>query len=266
MSLWDSTSIISRINRNDTSAVPDEHFVKVLNRSSKVSEITTGAFDVTVGPLVRAWGFSIKNNKPLPDSSTILRLKKLIGYQKVSLQNDKIIKVDTAIQLDFNGIAQGYTVDLISEFLQTHGIHDYLVEIGGEVSTKGLNRERSVWQVGIDKPVDTQTNGRPLQTIIALQDKALATSGSYRHYLKKDGKKLSHVIDPATGYPVSHSLVSVSVLADDCMSADAFATAFLVMGIEKALMVARDQQLKIYCIYTDEDGNFQIKATEGFLE
>lgn len=266
MSLWDSTSIISRINRNDTSAVSDEHFMNVLTRSGQVSEITKGAFDVTVGPLVRAWGFSIKNNKPLPDSSTIDQMKKLIGYQKVSLQNDRIVKADPDIQLDFNGIAQGYTVDLISEFLQTHGIHDYLVEIGGEVRTKGLNRERSVWQVGIDKPVDTLTNGRPLQTIIALQDKALATSGSYRHYLKKDGKKLSHVIDPATGYPVSHSLVSVSVLADDCMSADAFATAFLVMGIEKALMVARDQQLEIYCIYTDEDGNFQVKATGGFLE
>ena len=266
MSLWDSTSIISRINQNDTSAVPDEHFMNVLNRSSQISVITGGAFDVTVGPLVRAWGFSIKNNKPLPDSATIHQMKKLIGYQKISLVDDRIVKADPEIQLDFNAIAQGYTVDLMSEFLQTYGIHDYLVEIGGEVRAKGVNREGSLWQVGIDKPVDTLTTGRPLQTIISLQDKALATSGSYRHFLKKEGKKLSHIIDPATGYPVSHTLVSVSVLADDCMTADAFATAFLVMGIEKAMMVARDQQLEIYCIYTDEDGNFQVKATAGFLE
>jgi thiamine biosynthesis lipoprotein len=265
MSLWDSTSIISRINRNDTIAVPDEHFLKVFNRSKQISEITGGAFDVTVGRLVRAWGFSIKHDRPLPDSATISQMQKSVGYQKVSLINHRIIKSDPDIQLDFNGIAQGYTVDLICDFLQIRGIRNYLVEIGGEVRAYGQNERGTLWQVGIDKPVDTLTEGRPLQTILSLQNKALATSGSYRHYIENKGKKLSHVIDPSTGYPVSHALVSVSVLADDCMTADAFATAFLVMGMEKAMMLASEHHLEIYGIYADQEGNLLVRATSGFL-
>jgi FAD:protein FMN transferase len=264
MSLWDTSSLITRINKNDSTAIPDEHFIKVFGMAQEISESTDGAFDVTIGPLVKAWGFSRKNMGPPPDSSDIDSLLKITGYRKVQLVDGRIKKEDPRITLDFNAIAQGYTVDIIAAFLRSRGIDNYLVEIGGEIMTNGKNQRNMAWQVGIDSPVDTLAEGRPLQTTIALQDKALATSGSYRKYIMKDGKKLSHVIDPATGDPLHQKVLSVSVLAEDCATADAYATAFLVLGIEKAMVIAKEKGLEVYCIYADDSGIFQTVATQGF--
>src|SRR5688572_9337217 len=217
MSLWDSTSLISRINNNDTSVIVDEHFENVFNKSLEVYVRSGGSFDPTVSPLVKAWGFSFKKGLPPPDSTQVDSLKNLIGFNKVKLSNGKLLKDDPRIEIDFNAIAQGYTVDLISEFLEGKGIDNYLVEIGGEVRAKGVNERDSVWVIGIDKPVENPGEERPLQTTVAIKDQSLATSGSYRKFIERDGKKFSHVIDPFTGYPVSHHMLSVSVIADDCM-------------------------------------------------
>jgi thiamine biosynthesis lipoprotein len=264
MSLWDTSSLITRINKNDSTALPDEHFIKVFRKAQEISENTGGAFDMTVGPLVKAWGFSRKNIGPPPDSSSVDSLLKITGYRKIQILDGRIKKEDPRITLDFNAIAQGYTVDLIAAFLRSRGVENYLVEIGGEIIAKGKNQRNMAWQVGIDKPVDSLAEERPLQTTIALHDNALATSGSYRKYIMKDGKKLSHVIDPSTGYPMNQNLLSVSVIAEDCATADAYATAFLVTGIEKAMVIAREKGLEIYCIYADDSGLFQTVATPGF--
>jgi len=258
MSLWDSNSVISRINRNEPNVRVDEHFAAVFQKAHDISEITGGAFDATVGPLVKAWGFSFKKGLPPPDSAQVDSLRQLIGFQKIRLENGILQKADPRMEIDFNAIAQGYTVDLISSFLEKNGVKNYLVEIGGEVRTLGVNDRNEIWKIGIDKPVENEKEGeRPLQTTVALSGKSLATSGSYRKFVVRDGKKFSHAIDPKTGYPITHNLLSVSVTAEDCASADAYATAFLVMGMEKAMEMAERLGLEIYCIYADETGVLQ---------
>ena len=262
MSLWDSNSIISRVNRNEAGVQVDEHFAAVFQKAKEVSEITGGEFDVTVGPLVKAWGFSYKKGLPPPDATKVDSLRQLIGYQKIQLENGVVQKADPRMEIDFNAIAQGYTVDVIAEFLEKNGVKNYLVEIGGEVCAAGQNDRGTVWQIGIDKPVENEAEGnRPLQTTLPLSGKSLATSGSYRKFVVRDGKKFSHAIDPNTGYPIDHNLLSVSVLADDCATADAYATAFLVMGMEKAMGMAERLGMDIYCVYADETGLLQVRTT-----
>lgn len=264
MSLWDSTSLISRINRNDTAYIVDEHFEKVFRKAFEVYHITDGSFDPTVSPLVRAWGFSFKKGLPPPDSTQVDSLHKLIGFRKVKLEDGVILKDDPRIEIDFNAIAQGYTVDLISNFLEQKGIEDYLVEVGGEVRAKGINERDSTWVIGIDKPTKNGGDQRPIQATVVLQDRSLATSGSYRKFFERDGKKYSHVIDPTNGYPVMHNMLSVSVIAKDCTTADAYATAFLVMGMDKAFEKALELQLQIFCIYTHDDGTLSVRSTPDF--
>lgn len=264
MSLWDSTSILSRINRNEPGVIADEHLIKVYQRSQEVSGLTGGAFDITVGPLVKAWGFSYKKGLPAPDSNQVDSLLQLVGFQKIKLENGIFTKAQPDMQIDVNAIAQGYTVDLICDFLEKQGIRDYLVEVGGELRCAGKNERGAPWTIGIDKPLDHPEQERPLQTTIPLSQQALATSGSYRKFVVREGKKYSHAIDPATGYPITHNLLSVSVLAADCTTADAFATAFLVMGTERAMALAKAQNMEIYCIYEDEKGSLQVQSTAGF--
>lgn len=264
MSLWDSSSVISRIARNEADVMPDEHFIKVFIRAQEVSLATNGAFDITVGPLVKAWGFSYKKGLPPPDSMQVDSLLRLIGFQKVQLEDGRLKKADPRMEIDFNAIAQGYSVDLVADYFEQQGIKNYLVEIGGELRTLGVNNKGAAWAIGIDKPVENETDARPLQTTISLSGKSLATSGSYRKFVVRDGKKYSHTIDPKTGRSISHNMLSVSVIAADCITADAYATAFMVMGAEKAMELAQSGQLEIYCIYEDESGMLKASATPGF--
>ncbi len=259
MSLWDSTSLISKVNNNEYYESIDSHFLKVFEASKIVNQKSNGYFDVSIGPLVKAWGFSGRKGLPIPNDKQVDSLKKLIGSGKIKRIHLKIVKVDKRNQLDFNAIAQGYTVDVISDFLKEKGCNDYLVEIGGEVRAKGKNKEGKIWRVGIEKPQEE----RALEVIVKLEDRALATSGSYRKFFEKDGKKFSHAIDPMTGYPVTHNLLSISVLAKDCMSADAYATSFLVMGLEKAKILAEKEGLDFFAIF-EEKGKIKTFATFGF--
>lgn len=259
MSLWDSTSLISKVNNNQDYDQLDEHFIKVFNESQKTSKITEGYFDITVGPLVKAWGFSTKKGLPPPNIIQLDSLRALVDFSKVAMNNNRILKQEKKAQIDFNAIAQGYTVDVIAQFLEQKAIISYLVEIGGEVRAKGRNKEGKTWRVGIEKPNEENS----LQAVVNLDGKSLATSGSYRKFFVKDGKRFSHAINPHSGFPVSHNLLSVSVVAENCMKADAFATAFLVMGLEKAKEIAKKEDLTFYAIF-DQNGKYETYTSEGF--
>tara|TARA_R110001583_G_scaffold25760_11_gene93174 strand:+ start:42623 stop:43627 length:1005 start_codon:yes stop_codon:yes gene_type:complete len=258
LSTYKPESIISRVNNNDSTVALDHYFETVFKRSIEISEITNGAFDMTIAPLANAWGFGFKN-KLEPENIPVDSLLKIVGYQKVKLLNHKVVKEDSRIMFDPSAIAKGYGVDVIAEFLESKGILNYMVEIGGEIRVKGVSNKKRSWRVGIDQPIDDpEVKNREIQDILNLKDGAMATSGNYRQFYIKDGKKYAHTIDPKLGYPVQHSLLSASVIAPDCMTADAYATAFMVMGFEKSrAIVENDPNLDAYFIYTDIDGNYK---------
>lgn len=263
MSLWDKNSLITKINENRPYSSLDPHFIRVFDRGMEISKLSGGYFDITVGPLVRAWGFGAKKDEPHPDKNKIDSLKKFIGYQKITRAGQKIIKTRPEMQIDFNAIAQGYTVDIMAEFLNSKKIKNYLIEIGGEVRAQGTNAEKKNWRVGIEKPGKAQDEEADMQIVVRLNGQSLGTSGSYRKFFVKDGKKYSHSIDPFTGEPVSHSVLSITALTKDCMSADAFAKALLVVGLEKAKVMARNLDIDFYAIY-EESGALKTYATSGF--
>jgi thiamine biosynthesis lipoprotein len=266
VSIWVPGSIISRINNNDTSVVVDSRFRGNFNLSKRVFENTGGAFDPTVGPLVNAWGFGFTDRMKV-DSAVVDSLLPLVGFDKVKIINDRVVKDDDRIQFDFNAVAQGYSVDLTAELLESYGIENYLIDIGGEVLGHGEKPGGSYWKVGIEKPKDNASYGEGLKAIVRLKDKALATSGSYRKFYEENGIRYSHTIDPKTGFPVQHSLLSVSVLAGDCGTADAYATAFMVMGVDKTeKFLEKNRFLEAYLIYSDKNGNLKTWHTKGFSD
>lgn len=260
-------SIISRINNNDQNVRIDSMFREVFNKAREVTKISNGAFDITIGPIVNAWGFGPELPKKT-DSTLIDSLIQFVGMDKVRIEGNRLIKSDPGIKLDVNAIAQGYSVDVIADFLRDKGVKNYLVEIGGEVRTAGTKKKNIPWKVGVDKPYDNNIfPGRDLQVILALEDKSMATSGNYRKFYKENGIKYAHSINPKTGYPVRHKLLSVTVTAEDCMTADALATAFMVMGMEKSLkLVNQLDGVEAYFIYSDDKGDFCTKLTDGFKE
>jgi len=266
-SMWVEGSILSRVNRNGEGVELNAIFLELFEMSNKVYEKSGGAFDPTVGPLVNAWGFGFTDRMKV-DQHVVDSLLPLVGFNKVSLENNQVIKSDPRVQFDFNAIAQGYSVDLIGGLLEEKGILNYLIDIGGEVLGKGIKPDKSPWKVGIEKPQDNAGYGEGLKAIIALKDKALATSGNYRKFYEVDGIRYSHTIDPKTGYPVQHSILSVSVLADDCATADAWATAFMVSGLDQSIeILGRDKSLDAYFIYSGSStGDLRTYFTEGFKE
>ena len=264
VSLWDSGSVLSAINRNEASVKPDVLFTELFNLSSEVYKKSGGAFDPTVGPLVKAWGFGFSGRMKV-DQHIVDSLLPLVGFSKVTLEEGKIIKTDPRIQLDFNAIAQGYAVDLIAQFLSDKEIKNFLIDIGGEVLGMGNKPMGEKWKVGIEKPKDNANYGEGLQAIVNLENKALATSGNYRKFYEEDGMRYSHIIDPVSGYPAKHTLLSASVLAENCATADAYATVFMVLGLEKAKsFLSGRSNLEGFFIYTNETGELEIFFTEGF--
>jgi len=267
VSIYIPNSLISRINRNEQDVVIDNIFREIFIRSREVSEKTDGAFDITVAPLVNNWGFG-HTDKTGVDSAGIDSLKEFVDYKLVTIESGRIVKQDPRVMLDFNAIAQGGSVELIAGYLEGKGIDNYLVEIGGEVKAKGRKVNGDAWRIGIDKPIDDpDAKNRELQEIVRLTDKSLATSGNYRKYYIENGVKYSHTIDPETGFPVRHSLLSVTVVCDNCMLADAWATAFMVMGSEKSITMAEDiEGIEAYFIYSGKNGEPEIYCTEGFKD
>jgi thiamine biosynthesis lipoprotein len=265
MSLWDSTSLISKFNKVVAYQKVDEHFLAVLNKSKAIYAQSDGAFDPTVGALVKSWGFIRKKKLMIPSQQAIDSLLKNTGFDKVSSKGSVVFKENPNIQLDFNAIAQGYTVDVLAAQLEKHGIKNYMIELGGEITTKGKNKEGNTWRIGIEKPIYSEPvdEQNTIQNILGITNKSLATSGSYRNFIEKDGKRYSHIINPKTGKPVEHTILSVSVLARTCAEADAWATAFMVLGQEKSLELARKYGLEIQIILFEND-NFEVVQTEGF--
>ena len=251
LSMFNKESIISKVNNNQPVEL-NEMFVEVFQQAQKISEDTNGAFDITVAPLVNAWGFGFKNEQ-MPDKHAVDSLMAIVGYQKVSYDGKHIMKRDPRITLDCSAIAKGYGVDVVARLLEEKGIDNYMVEIGGEVVTHGISEKRVPWKIGVTKPTDDPLQeGNELQTVLNLTDKAMATSGNYRNFYYKGKRKYAHTIDPKTGYPVQHSILSATVLTNRCMRADAYATAFMVMGFEGAKKVLeRNPDLMAYLIYDD---------------
>jgi thiamine biosynthesis lipoprotein len=264
LSSYVDSSIISRINNNDPRVVPDSMFIAVFKKSKEVYETTNGMFDITVGPLVKTWGF-LKDTTIRHDSAHIKELLQYVGMNKVKLENNKIIKSNPSVILDVNAIAQGYSVDIVAQFLEKQKSANYLVEIGGEIRAKGINAKGKTWRVGIDKPEDSnQLAGENLQAIVEISNKSLATSGNYRKFFIENGVKYAHTINPKTGYPAKNNLLSATIIASDCMTADAYATACMVGGIEKSKDLLKNiKGLEGYLVYSDSIGNYKIFVTEG---
>lgn len=262
LSPFNKQSVITAINEN-RDITPDTLFLHVFTLAQEISTKTDGAFDITVAPLVNAWGFGFKNNIKT-DSATIDSILQYVGHDKVLLKDGKIHKQHPQTMLDCSAIAKGFGCDLVARMLESHGITNYLVEIGGEVVAKGKNDKARKWSIGINSPIDDASgNNNELQEIIHIGNKSMATSGNYRNYRYENGRKLSHTINPKTGHPVTHTLLSATVIADNCATADAYATAFMVLGKEKAIEICNSENLDAYFIYSDSTGNIQTSETEG---
>lgn len=281
ISLWVEGSLINRMNghkRRDTVFAffdTTKYFSVLFDVSKDIYKKTNGAFDPSVNPLVEAWGFGLKHKEKITKELIDSLLEK-VGFDDLSIdmnefyknryyyEKTEIFKGNPQVTLNFNAIAQGHSIDIVSEFLTTKGIENYMVEIGGELFCKGKNQHDKPWEIAIDKPVDNGTENS-YQTVIQVSNQAVATSGNYRHFYELDGKKYAHTINPKTGYPVDHSLLSVTVITTDCSTADAYATAFMVMGVEESLLfVEKNPSLKldIYMVY-DNKGKLGIAMNEG---
>ncbi len=264
LSTYEPTSIISQINQGNNVEV-DDLFKEMFYKAKEVTEKSDGAFDITLGPIINAYGFGYEEIETEIDSILIDSLLGLVGMNKVRIENNIFIKDDIRIKISGNAIAQGQAVDMISAYIETKGIKNYMVEIGGELKVKGLKYGKK-WKIGIDKPIEgNDVAGQELQTILALTDKAMATSGNYRKFYIKDGKKYSHSINPKTGYPSYQNILSATVLAEDCMSADAYATACMVSGLEKSIkIIESDPTLDAYFVYSDaETGEMKVYYTDA---
>jgi len=264
LSIYDSTSIISRINNNDPTVEADDWFVVVFNKSAEINSISGGAFDITVGPVVNAWGFGSKAVAK-HDTAFIDSLLQYVGMEKVKLENRKVIKKNPGVKLDVNALAQGYSTDLVCDFFKSKGISNYLVEIGGEVRGKGTNAGDQYWHIGIDKPTEgNMSSGESLQAIIEINNKSLSTSGNYRAFYVENGVKYAHTIDPKTGFPARNTLLSTTVVCDDCMTADAYATTFMVLGVEKSKELLRKLHgIEVYFVYSNQQGGYEVFFSEG---
>lgn len=239
MSLWDKNSLISQFNHTNETLEVDEHFVRVLQKAFHIYEESEGAFDPTIAPFLKVWGFERKTSNRPPTQQTLDSLSESVGLHWLLLDNNHVVKRKPNVQLDFNAIAQGYTVDVLAACLEKNGVVDYLIEVGGEVRAKGYNARGLPWRIAIEQPVSNESDEmNEFQHILMLPNKSIATSGSYRNFLEVDGKKLGHIIHPKTGQSIDNQVVSVTVVAPTCMEADAWATAFMVLGKEKSAEIA----------------------------
>ncbi len=263
LSTYVPVSIISRINNNEPGILVDPYFIDVFNKSMEVSQRTGGLFDVTVGPLVNAWGFGFSKKANI-DSARIDSILQYVDYKMLKLDRNKLIKEKNGIQLDFNAIAQGYSVDVLALYLEKKGVKNYLVELGGELIAKGKKNNEN-WKAGIEQPLQNTSSERKLEAIIELNNRALCTSGNYRKFYEENGKRYAHILDPRTGFPARQNILSASVLADDAMTADAYATSFMVMGLERSkqfLEENKDLNLEVFFIY-DENNIWKTYTSES---
>ena len=264
LSTYDSKSLISQLNAGLGITI-DAHLREMLNQSKEVYVNSKGYFDPTIAPLVQFWGFGPEANIN-KDTALVESILQLTGFNKLNYQANSL-KLPVGMSLDFNAIAQGYTVDLIAEYLEKEGIRNYMVEVGGEVRCLGENYQGKKWRIGVDKPTEEIDQQDRFQFIIAIDSAALATSGNYRKFWvdSLSGMRYSHTIDTKTGWPAKNRLLSASVVANKASTADAYATAFMAMGLEKSIKyLDQNKGLEVYLIYSDKEGNWQVYQSPGF--
>ena len=266
MSTYVPTSLISMVNKGDTLVTVDSMFIDVLKRSLEIADETNGSFDPTIGPIVRLWGFGFDEVRSDVTDEMVDDIKSKTGYQNVSV-NGLVVSVPTGFNLDFNAIAQGYTVDYLAEFLEKSGVDRYMIEVGGEVRARGTNENGNIWRIGVDKPTEDIDQQDRFQFIISLENTSLATSGNYRKFWvdEKTGARYSHTIDPQTGYPARNELLSASIVAPSAMDADAYATVCMVVGLTRCQeLLETKPDLEGYLIYDNGNGVWETSITDGF--
>lgn len=263
LSMFNPQSVISKINRGESDST-DLLFREMFVKAEQVNRETKGAFDITVAPLVNAWGFGFKTDS-FPSAGKIDSILQFVGMDKLALQGDRLVKQVEGMEIDASSIAKGLGTDLVADYLDRKGVTDYMVEIGGEIRAKGMSRKGRPWRIGIDKPIDDATGAmREIEMVVELTSGALATSGNYRNYYIHDGKKYAHTINPATGYPVQQDILSASVYTDSCMKADAYATAFMVLGLESAKEIVNNNPALEACFIYEQDEAMKKWTSPGF--
>jgi len=268
LSLYKPYTLINAFNNSEIGIRVDGHFIAVLKKSIRVYKETNGLFDITVQPLVQAWGFSVKKTDSLPGNDEITAIKECVGTNLLEIKGNFLSKKKPCVKIDMNGIAQGYSVDVLASFLEKNGIENYLVELGGEERLKGRKKPSGEKRkIGIESPDEDEFSDNPLKKISSLESGAITTSGSYRKFYESNGKKITHIINPKTGYPVENELVSVTVYAKDALTADAYDNALMLMGLKKALQfVEKRKDLAAYLIYKNKEGKIADTASSRFYK
>lgn len=265
MSLYKPYSLINRFNETNEGLDVDPHFAAVMRKSFAVYKATKGKFDVTVAPLVQAWGFGPKRIERFPDSAKVKQLLQCVGMNNLRLKGNHLTKRKSCISVDLNGIAQGYSVDVVADHLMKKGITAFVVEIGGELRMKGPKPDGSAMRIGIEGPASSSNAEPVIRHVIAINNGAITTAGNYRKYLQKGAKKIAHLIDPKTGYPLDNALISVTIYAEDAVTADGYDSPVMAMGVEEALdFVASRKGMEAYIIYHRKDGSVADTLTNGF--
>lgn len=264
LNVFDSSSVVSKVNRNEEVEV-DSFFISSFNTAMEVSEQTDGMFDITCAPLINLWGFGFCRMDSIT-SQTIDSIRTFVGFRKVRLKGNRVIKDDPRTLLNFSAVSHGFICDVIASMFDNKGIPNYLVEIGGEVMVKGVNPDNKNWRIGIVKPAgDTLDTNRKLEQAVKLKGRiGFATSGDYRNFYVKDGKKYAYILNPLTGYPATQDILSATVIANNCTLADAYATAFIAMGTEQVRTLKRKHPtFEYFIVYTDKKGKYCTEHSEG---
>ncbi|MBN2894087.1 MAG: FAD:protein FMN transferase [Bacteroidales bacterium] len=269
VSNYNKNSLLYKINKNVPDVTLDQHFITVFNKAVEISKASDGLFDITVGPLINLYGFGTEDKGQISDT-LVDSLLHFVGYDKIRIVGNKLEKENENVIIDMNALAQGYSVDYVADYFERKGITNYMIEIGGETICRGHNEFGEAWRIGVEKPLEnSDINDRQIELIVGFKNekKALATSGNYRKFYIENGVKFTHTINPKTGYPSRDSLVSVTIMASDCMTADGYATACLVSGYEKAVeIVNSNDNLEAFLIYFDYQGNYKFYFSQGFKE
>lgn len=265
LSIYKAGSLINRWNASPTGLPIDDHLQNVVSKALDISKETGGGFDITVLPLTEAWGFGANPGESVPTKKEIKKLLKCVGSRHLQLQGDTLKKDKACVMIDINGIAQGYSVDMLAGLLDTYGIDDYVVELGGEIRVKGRKPGNEKMKVGIESPVRGERVQGMMQSVLVIDSGAITTSGNYRRFYESKGKKISHLLDPRTGYSISNELIAVTVFANDAMTADAYDNALMVMGLKAALEFVEGRRgMAAYFIYKGKDGAVRDTSSSRF--
>lgn len=265
ISAYNKNSLLTKINNNEDVEL-DSIITTVFNQSKEIYQLTGGLFDPTCRPLVNAWGFAKHENLRKPSQKEIDSILQFVGMDKVEIKDGKIVKSDPRLSLNFNANAQGYSVDIVCNWLKSRGYTDFLVEIGGETRAEGLNSKQVPWRIAIESPIENSNEqNRKMNAIVSVSGKSLCTSGDYRNFMEADGKKFSHELNPKTGFPKDDSLLSVSIICNQAIDGDALATAVMVMGLKQGFQFIDSlPDTEGYFIYAKQNGETSILKTNGF--